>query len=156
MSRISRSRLTSRKKVQLTILIIALIKGIALLAACSSIQSPAEAAQGVAGGDPARGALAIERYGCGACHSIPGIAGANTMVGPPLDAWAERDYITGEFPNQPQFLIEWIRYPQAIEPGNAMPNMGVTEQEARDISAYLYSLTSDEGIFGWMQSRGNE
>ena len=111
------------------------------LAACST-QSTAPA-QVVAGGDPQRGALAIRAYGCGTCHRIPGIAGADAMVGPPLDNWAERHYIAGAWPNQPELLIEWIRFPQAIEPGNAMPNMGVTEQEARDISAYLYTSTRD-------------
>jgi cytochrome c2 len=128
-----------------TLLLVALVLG---LAACSSLPLSAlpftgEVTQIVAGGDPIRGATAITTYGCGGCHRIPGIAGAESMVGPPLDDWAERDYIAGSLPNQPQFLIEWIRYPQAIEPGNAMPNMGVSEQEARDISAYLYSLTRE-------------
>jgi cytochrome c len=122
---------------------VALIALAALLAACSSLQLSVQPAQVVAGGDPQRGALAIRSYGCGTCHRIPGIAGADSMVGPPLDDWVERHYIAGGLPNQPDFLIEWIRFPQAIEPGNAMPNMGVTEQEARDMSAYLYTSTQD-------------
>ncbi len=65
------------------------------------------------------------------------------MVGPPLDDWSERRFIAGSFPNEPEMLVQWIRFPQAIEPGNAMPNMGVTEQDARDISAYLYTLGDD-------------
>ena len=97
----------------------------------------------MAGGDPERGIVAIQSYGCGACHNIPGVAGANALVGPPLDYWAERDFIAGKLPNEPSHLAAWIRFPQAIEPGSAMPNMGVTEQDARDISAYLYSLTRD-------------
>ena len=124
--------------------LVALLALALLLAACSSLQLSAEPAQVVvAGGNPQRGALAIRAYGCGACHRIPGIASANAMVGPPLDNWAERDYIAGGLPNQPKFLIEWIRFPQAIEPGNAMPNMGVTEQEARDMTAYLFTLRED-------------
>ena len=114
-----------------------------LLAACASVQLSGEPAQVVAGGDPRRGAIAIRTYGCGACHTIPGIAGANATVGPPLDDWGDRHYISGSLPNQPEFLIQWIRFPQAIEPGNAMPNMDVSEQDARDISAYLYTLRRD-------------
>jgi cytochrome c len=97
----------------------------------------------VVGGSAARGEVAIQQYGCGACHSIPGVAGAQGLVGPPLDNWADRQIIVGSYPNQPQHLIRWIRFPQAVEPGNAMPDMGVSEQDARDISAYLYSLSDD-------------
>jgi cytochrome c2 len=114
---------------------------VTLLPACTTFRLRAEPAQIVGGGDAQRGARAIQEYGCGACHNIPGIAGANALVGPPLDGWAKRHYISGRLPNEPQFLIEWIRFPQEVEPGTAMPNMGVTEEDARDISAYLYSLT---------------
>ena len=92
------------------------------------------------GGDAARGKVAIETYGCGACHSIPGIAGAHGQVGPPLDHWSRRVYIAGEVPNTEDFLIRWIEVPEAIEPKTAMPMLGVTEGSARDIAAYLYSI----------------
>jgi cytochrome c1 len=62
-------------------------------------------------------------------------------VGPPLDAWAEREFIAGSLPNEPDALIDWIVNPQAIEPGTAMPTLGVTPEEARDMAAYLYTLT---------------
>ena len=120
---------------------------VSLLAGCASPPVAAQPAQSVAGGDAQRGAVAIQSYGCGSCHNIPGIPGADAMVGPPLDGWAERRYIAGSLLNEPQHLIEWIRFPQAIEPGSAMPNMGISEQEARDISAYLYTLTDDS----WME-----
>lgn len=97
----------------------------------------------LAGGDPRRGAAAIRAYGCDACHTIPGIVTANALVGPPLDKWGDRQYIAGKLPNEPELLIQWIRFPQAIEPGTAMPNMGVTEQDARDIAAYLFTLRRD-------------
>ncbi len=91
-------------------------------------------------GDPGRGQRAIEAYGCGSCHAIPGIRGANGMVGPPLDHWAERRTIAGEVPNDPARLITWLTVPQSIEPGSAMPNMGVSDGQARDIASYLYTL----------------
>jgi cytochrome c len=94
----------------------------------------------IAGGDADRGKAAIQMYGCGSCHSIPGIRNANGMVGPPLMMWSRRTYIAGEVPNTPDFLVRWIEMPQAIEPGTAMPNLGVTEGKARDIAAYLYTI----------------
>jgi cytochrome c2 len=97
----------------------------------------------VTGGDADRGAIALRAYGCDACHTIPGITGANSLVGPPLNGWADRKYIAGKFPNEPAYLIDWIRFPQSYEPGTAMPNLGVTEQDARDMSAYLYTVGRD-------------
>jgi cytochrome c len=91
-------------------------------------------------GDAARGSETIQAYGCGSCHSIPGIRGADGTVGPPLDHWAERKIIAGEVPNDPARLITWLTVPQSIEPGTAMPNMGVTDGQARDIATYLYTL----------------
>lgn len=94
----------------------------------------------VAGGDAERGKAQIVAYGCGTCHTIPGIREARGLVGPPLTQFARRAYIAGEVPNNLDFLIRWITVPQAIEPGTAMPNLGVTEGRARDIAAYLYTL----------------
>ena len=69
-----------------------------------------------------------------------GVTGAVGNVGPPLDGLALRGYIAGRLTNDAGNLITWIRNPQAIEPGNAMPDTGVTEQDGRDIAAYLYTL----------------
>lgn len=97
-------------------------------------------ARQVEGGSPERGKEAIAAYGCGSCHMIPGIPGARGKVGPPLTDWSERVYIAGEVANSTDFLIRWIEMPQAIEPKTAMPNLRVTEGDARDIAAYLYTL----------------
>ena len=94
----------------------------------------------VPGGDADRGKTAIAMYGCGSCHTIPGIRTAKGTVGPPLFFWSKRTYIAGQVPNKPDFLIRWIEAPQTIEPGTAMPNLGVSEGTARDIAAYLYTL----------------
>jgi len=94
----------------------------------------------VPGGDADRGKAAIAMYGCGSCHTIPGIRAANGTVGPPLRMWSRRTYIAGEVPNTPEYLVRWIEVPQAIEPGTAMPNLGVSEGHARDIAAYLYTI----------------
>ena len=113
------------------------------LAACGGRDGVVATGAQAPGGDPDRGWQALQDYGCHACHLIPGVPGANSLVGPPLTGWAERRYIAGALPNTPEYLIQWVRYPQAIEPGTAMPNMDVTEQDARDISAYLYTLEGD-------------
>jgi cytochrome c2 len=93
-------------------------------------------------GDPRQGALAIGRYGCGTCHVIPGLARARGMVGPPLTDFAHRTYIAGAVYNTPENLAAWIRLPDSVEPGTVMPTLGVSEQDARDMTAYLYLETA--------------
>jgi cytochrome c2 len=88
-------------------------------------------------GDAGAGAVAIRSLGCGACHAIDGIEGADGRVGPSLHDLEDRLYIAGRLPNTPQNLIRWITSPQAVDPGNLMPDLGVTAAEARDIAAYL-------------------
>lgn len=94
----------------------------------------------VAGGDPQRGTRVIEEVGCGACHTIPGIDGARGTVGPPLNFFSRRSYIAGAVPNSPANLVRWVKNPATIEPGTAMPNLNLAEQQARDVAAYLYTL----------------
>ena len=94
----------------------------------------------VPGGNPSQGAQAIAFYGCGSCHRIPGIAGANGTVGPPLIGLRDRSFIAGRLPNNADNLILWIQHPQSVSPGVDMPEMGVPEPSARDIAAYLYSI----------------
>ena len=112
---------------------------LAFLLACSSGPS-ARAQESAIAGDPQRGAELIQRYGCGACHTIPGITGANGLVGPPLTMMGRRIYIAGVLRNTPDNMMRWIRDPQKIVPGNAMPEMGITEAEARDLAAFLETL----------------
>lgn len=100
----------------------------------------ASPAQVVAGGDPHAGAKLIENYRCGVCHTIPGIRGADGLVGPPLTLFAYRTFVGGEVPNTPPNLVRWIMDPPSIEPGTAMPALGLNEQQARDVAAYLYTL----------------
>ena len=92
------------------------------------------------GGDPARGRESIRTYGCISCHTVPGVAEAQGKVGPSLDGIGGRVYLAGHLNNNATNLIRWIRTPQEIVPGTAMPDMGVTERDARNISAYLYTL----------------
>ena len=110
-----------------------------LLPACSSDRErQARAMSG--GGDPPRGAAAIRSYGCGSCHQIPGVAGAGGLVGPPLADWLQRASLAGHLPNTPENLVHWIQHPQHERPGTIMPEMSVTDGDARDIAAYLYTV----------------
>lgn len=91
-------------------------------------------------GDVAAGADLIERAGCGSCHMIPGIAGADGLVGPPLIHWNRRVVIAGLLQNTPSNLVTWLMAPQDVVPDNAMPDLGLSEEQARDIAAYLYTI----------------
>ncbi|HCO02309.1 MAG TPA: cytochrome C [Actinobacteria bacterium] len=113
--------------------------GALLLAACVHTPSRIPPPE-VPGGDPARGVTFIQQYGCGSCHVIPGVNGANGLVGPPLNLFARRGYIAGELPNSGDNLIRWIQHPKDVEPNTAMPDLGVTPTQARDIAAYLFTL----------------
>ncbi|MGH9560287.1 MAG: c-type cytochrome, partial [Terracidiphilus sp.] len=92
------------------------------------------------GGNIRAGRALLQAYSCGACHIIPGVPGARGLVGPPLYVWAKRTYIAGELPNTPDNLVRWIESPPSVEPGTAMPALGVSDQQARDMAAYLYTL----------------
>ena len=87
-----------------------------------------------------RGASLIGAYGCGSCHVVPGVHDANGVVGPPLTQMGRRVYIAGLLRNTPDNMSAWLRNPQRIVPGNAMPDIGLTESDARDITAYLSTL----------------
>jgi cytochrome c2 len=99
-----------------------------------------QAAAEMTGGTPLKGKAAISRYGCSACHTIPGVNGANGMVGPPLTQVAGRVYLAGRLQNTPENMIRWIQNPRGVDDKTAMPNLGVTEADARDIASYLYTL----------------
>lgn len=94
----------------------------------------------VPGANAARGRVLANEYGCGACHVIPGVQNARGMVGPPLTSWRQRGFIAGVLPNRPDLLVRWIMTPQAIVPGNAMPDLGVSQRDAGDIAEYLYTI----------------
>lgn len=110
-----------------------------LLAGCMGGQTMR--AHGVAtGGQSDRGRQVIAEYRCGACHMIPGIRGADGVFGPPLNRMAVRSYIGGLFPNNPANLIRWVMSPHAMKPKTAMPDLGLSDQQARDVTAYLETL----------------
>jgi cytochrome c1 len=113
-----------------------------LLAALAGCKEEGEAAADlrVIDGDPEAGRAAIAAIACGVCHEIPGVAGADGVVGPPLENFARRQFIAGTLPNRPGVLTRWVREAPALRPETAMPDLPVSEEQARDIAAYLYTL----------------
>jgi cytochrome c2 len=91
------------------------------------------------GGDPSRGEAMFIQYGCGSCHALKDVRNATGTVGPPLDGVALRTIIAGHLANKPENMEKWIRDPQQVSPGTAMPDLGVGEGDARDITAFLYT-----------------
>ncbi len=110
-----------------------------LLTACGREDSIVSA-QTLTGGNVKRGKQLIYSYNCGSCHTIPGVAEANGKIGPALRGIAERVYVAGLLVNTPDNLSRWISTPQEIHAATAMPDLGVTKQQADDIAAYLYTL----------------
>jgi cytochrome c len=99
-----------------------------------------ERAEAITGGLARNGQELIEHYGCAGCHDIPGIRQRGGSVGPPLSGIGARVYIGGKLANRPDNLMRWIQDPQRVEPGTAMPDLGVSPAEARDIAAFLYTV----------------
>jgi cytochrome c len=91
------------------------------------------------GGDVRRGEAMFIQYGCGSCHALENVRTATGMVGPPLDGVALRVIIGGHLANNPQNMERWIRDPQHVAPGTAMPDLQVGEGDARDITEFLYT-----------------
>lgn len=90
--------------------------------------------------DAVRGERALHQYACITCHEIPGVVGAKVPVGPPLAHMASRSLIAGLLPNTPENMLRWLRDPQGVNPRTAMPDLGLSEADARDIAAFLYTL----------------
>jgi len=116
-----------------------IVIGIAIfLVACSTQVNGQPEPRLTAKGSVTAGRRLIASYGCGTCHSVPGVPGADGTVGPPLDDFYKRSFIAGLLPNTETNLIRWLQDPQQVLPGNAMPNLGLSPAEAQDITAYLY------------------
>ena len=118
-----------------------LLTGAAAIACAAGCAAPAARAMAVVpGGDAERGAEVIRARECGTCHRIPGIRNADGLAAPPLDWMARRTYIAGRAPNNPETMVLWVRAPETIDPATAMPNLGLSAQQSRDVAAYLFTL----------------
>ena len=114
------------------LLVVACVLSAALLSGCERIGAYVDP-------DRAHGLELAQRYGCAACHEIPGAA-TTGYVGPTLRGVERRAYLAGGLPNTPATMVELIRFPDRARPGTLMPNLGVSESDARELAAFLYSL----------------
>jgi len=101
---------------------------------------PVASGPSLPGADASNGPLLLRQYGCVSCHRVPGVREAIGAVGPDLTGFTRRAVIAGKLANEPANLVHWIRFPQDVSPGTAMPNLNVPEPHARDIAAFLYTL----------------
>lgn len=111
-----------------------------LLLIAAACKQPPEERQFMPVASAANGKAAIERVGCGACHSIEGIDWPKGDVGPPLRDLSRRALIAGRVPNEPELLARFVRNAPEVVPGTTMPPMPLSEEEARDVAAYLYEI----------------
>ena len=113
---------------------------LALLAALSGCDPPPDKQHFTPQSSAERGREIIERVGCAACHTIPGVGWPEGRVGPALDGFADQTLIAGQAPNRADVLAAFVRDAPSVVPGTGMPPMPLSEEESRDVAAYLYTL----------------
>lgn len=113
-----------------------MIRAAALLAA---LLAPLSAAAQDA---DARARDLMRAHGCPACHVVPGLVGPGGVTGPPLTGMYRQVYVAGVAPNTLGALTEFLLDPQALDPRSAMPDTGLTPDEAETIAAFLYRATA--------------
>lgn len=113
-----------------------LVAAVLFVASCGGAQGEQRHAA-IPGGDAEAGREKIVQFGCVSCHAVPGVPSVTRGVGPDLEGFEDQLYISGQIPNRPEELIRWLLDPQALIPGTAMPSSGLSEQDARDIAAYV-------------------
>jgi len=130
--------------------------------ALAAVEPVFSASNTYAQADPAviqQGMTVIEQDRCGACHVIPGIPNANGNFGPDLSAHGDvppisgrsmiASYPRGSVPNNsPDDMAAWLQRPAALKPGTAMPNLGLSQDDAAAAAAYLYALQPDNSVAG--------
>ena len=130
-----RDKLTA---ITVSVLLVLGIGGAVLNEQLKEEQDRRTRAETITGGNVAAGRHKFSAYGCGGCHSLTGVPQARGLVGPTLDGLGSRAVLAGRLENKPDNLIRWIRDPQAVSPGSAMPDLGVGAADGRDIAAFLY------------------
>jgi len=86
------------------------------------------------------GELLFMGRGCAGCHQLRGTE-ARGKIGPDLTHLATRKTLAAlTIPNTPAELSAWIRDPQAIKPGNHMPDLGLSGAEVAKIASFLEAL----------------
>jgi cytochrome c1 len=107
------------------------------LAACDG---PPDRTPTVGDVDLGNGRRLVVDKGCAACHTFPDVAWPRGGLGPDLHNFGSQGLIAGQLPNQPGVLMQFVRNAPAYVPGTAMPAIPMSDQESRDVTAYLLQL----------------
>jgi cytochrome c2 len=129
-------RALTMKISRVPLIVIGVLLAATALGGCGNKAEHAEAATR---GNAERGRALVQKFGCASCHTIPGVHSERGLVGPPLAHLGQRAIIAGSLPNTVENMEQWIMHPHRFNPKSAMPELGVTPEQARDITAYLYS-----------------
>lgn len=90
-------------------------------------------------GPAAAGKALFAGSACVGCHTIKGVSAG--ILGPDLTHFGSRTMLAaGMWPNTPDNVAEWVKDPQRLKPGVKMPALGLTDEQAKAIAAYLLSL----------------
>ncbi len=119
-------------------------RAVACAAACglAACDGPPDRTPRLDEANVARGLRLVSYKGCVACHTFPDVAWPRGALGPSLDRFGAQGLIAGRLPNQAGVLMQFVRNAPAMVPGTAMPAIPMSDQEARDVTAYLLQLKS--------------
>jgi len=90
-------------------------------------------------GDAVAGKELFARHACVGCHTIRGVAAG--ALGPDLTHFGSRALFgAGLWTTTPDNVAAWIKNPPALKPGSRMPNLGLSDADAKALAVYLISL----------------
>ena len=114
-----------------------------LMLACASLAAcdgPPDRTPTLGDASAVKGRQLVADKGCVACHTFPDVKWPRGGLGPSLEDFGRQGLIAGRLPNQPGILMQFVRNAPALVPGTVMPAVSMTDQEARDVTAYLLTL----------------
>jgi cytochrome c oxidase subunit 2 len=98
-----------------------------------------KAEPGEPAGAAATGKTIFAGSACVGCHTIRGVSAG--VLGPDLTHFGSRSRLAaGMWPNTPQNVAEWVKDPQRLKPGVKMPTLGLSDEQATAVAAYLTGL----------------
>jgi len=87
------------------------------------------------GGDAGRGKSIFESVGCRACHTLGNDSKVREKRGTSYDIAPELTRVGSKV--SPDWIYDWVRNPRHYNPTTKMPNLRLTDREAKDVTAFL-------------------
>ncbi len=94
-----------------------------------------------AGGSAAKGKEHFENFGCKACHVIGDDERVRNARASSYDIAPELTHAAGKL--HPDWIFDWIKNPRHYNPTTKMPSLRLTDQEARDLVAFIMTMKDD-------------